>query len=68
VLLAPDDHHRVAVVVLLVLGHAELVHQRINPVLARPDPRAAAVDPPTVVSSYGERAAAYSVSSLQQGH
>jgi hypothetical protein len=68
VLLAVDNHHRVAVVVLLVIGHAELVHQRIDAVLARPDPRAAAIDPHPVVASYGERAPADPVTRLQQGH
>jgi hypothetical protein len=66
VLLAVDDHHCFAVVVLLVFGYTELVHQRIDPVLAWPDPRAAAIDPQPVVASYGERATADPVTRLQQ--
>ncbi len=67
-LLAVDHHHRFAVGVLLVARHAELVHQRLDPVLARPDPRAAAVDPDAVVADLGERAAADPVTGLQQRH
>ena len=54
--------------VLLVARHAELGHQRIDPVLARPDPGAAAVDPDTVVADLGERATADPVTGLQQRH
>jgi hypothetical protein len=57
-LLAVDDHHRVAVVVLLVFRHAEFVHHRVDPVLARADPRTATVDPRSIGTSRGERATA----------
>jgi len=68
VLFAVDDHHGVAVVVLLVFPHAELVHQRMNAVLTRPNPGAAAIDPGSVGTVFGERATADPVSRLQQGH
>jgi hypothetical protein len=68
VFFAADDHHGVAVVVLLVLRHAELVHQRMNSVLARPDPGSAAIDPRTVRPGLGEGAATDPITRLQQGH
>ena len=68
VLLAVDEHHRVTVDVLLVGRHVELGHQRIDPVLARPDPGAATIDPHTVVTHFGEGAPADAVPGLQDGH
>jgi hypothetical protein len=68
VLLTVDDHHGVAVVVLLVFRHTEFAHQRIDPVLAGPDPRPAAIDPRSVRTGFGERAAADPVTRLQQCH
>ena len=68
VLLAVDDHHGFAVVVLLEGLDAEFVHERMDPVLGRPDPRAAAVDPRSVVTHFGEGTAADPVAGLQQRH
>ena len=68
VLLAVDDHHGLAVDVLLVARHPELVHQRLDAVLARTHPRAAAVDPRPVAADLGERATADPVTGLQQRH
>jgi len=42
--------------------------QRLDPVLARPDPGAATAGPDTVVSDLGERAAADPITGLQQRH
>jgi len=67
-LLSVEHHHRFAIAVLLVARHAVLGHQRLDPVLARPDPGAAAVDPDTVVADLGERAAADPITGLQQRH
>jgi hypothetical protein len=68
VLLAVDDHHRLAVDVLLVRRHSELVHQRVDAVLARPDPGATAIDPRSVGEDLGVGAPADSISGFQQGH
>jgi hypothetical protein len=68
VLLPVDDHHRFAVHVLLVFRHAELVHQRVDAVLARPDPCAATIDPRSVWENFGVGAAADTVTSFEQGH
>jgi len=68
VLLAVDDHHGVTVVVLLVFPHTELVHQRMNAILTRPDPRAPAIDPGSVGTVFRERATADPVTRLEQGH
>jgi len=55
-------------VVLLKGLDAEFVHERMDPVLGRPDPRAAAVDPRSVVTHFGEGTAANPVAGLQQRH
>ena len=68
VLLAADDHHRLAVGVLLVAWYAEFLHQTVDAVLTGPDPGPAAVDPRTVVAILGERFAADAVARLQQRH
>ena len=68
VLLAVDDHHGFAVGVLLEGRDVEFVHQRIDPVLRRTDPRAALVDPRPVVARHGERPAADAVACFQQSH
>src|SRR6202012_248656 len=68
VLLAVDDHHRVAVDVLLARRHTELIHQRVDAVLARPDPGAATINPRTGRGDLGLGAPADSISCLQQDH
>ena len=68
VLLAVDEHHRVAVDELLVAGHAELVHESVDGVLARADPGATAIDPRPVVASLGEGATADAITGLEQRH
>ena len=65
VLLAVDDHDRLAVDVLLVARHAELPHQAVDGVLARPDPCASAVDPDAVGAVHGEGAPADAVARFQ---
>ena len=67
-LLSVEHHHRFAIAVLLVARHAVLGHQRLDPVLARPDPGAAAVDPVPSSLYLGERAAADPITGLQQRH
>ena len=68
VLLAVDDHHRLTVDVLLVFRHTELAHQRVDAVLARPDPRATAIDPRPVAENLGVGAPADPIAGLQQRH
>lgn len=68
VLLAVDDHHGVAVDVLLVFGHAIFGHQGLDAVLPRTDPRAAAVDPRPVWEDLGEGTTPDPVPRLEQGH
>ena len=65
---AVDDHHRLAIGVLLVARHVELGHQRVDAVLARTDPRTAAVDPRPVRAMFGERATTDPVPGFQQRH
>ena len=66
--LAVDVHHRVAIDVLLIARHPELVHQCIDPILARSDPGATAIDPRPVIAHLRERATAHPVTSLEQRH
>jgi len=68
VLLAVDDHHGLAVDVLLVARDAVVGHQRLDAVLARPDPRPASVDPRPVGAGLGECATTDPVAGLQQRH
>lgn len=67
-LLAVEDHHGVAVDVLLVLLDAELGHQGLDAVLPRPDPGPTAVDPRSVIQYLGEGPATNPVTRLEQGN